>query len=179
MISYRYVRGLGFLIFCLAFTMMVSGAAAVTPTNTTHITMNQSANHTTTKLNTITSEIKINTAKPTSSKYNSTINGPQIYKNGIAVARGGHPAGYVFPSIGAAINASLSGDTIMLENGAVFDETNLTITKNIAFNVFQNGQATIDSQSKGQPFFIVGGVNVEITNLKKQLMEELLVMLVP
>ena len=71
------------------------------------------------------------------------------------MSRGGHPAGYVFPSIESAINAAISGDTIMLENGSVFNETNLTITKNLAFNVFKNGQATINAQSKGQAFFIL------------------------
>ena len=125
--------------------------------------MNQSSNHTTTELNTITSEM--NSSKTMNLKYKTAINDPQIYKNGVAVARGGHPAGYIFPSIGSAINAAISGDTIMLENGGVFNETNITITKNLAFNVFKNGQATINAQNKGQGFFIVGGVSVQMTNL--------------
>ena len=81
------------------------------------------------------------------------------------MARGGHPAGYIYPSIGLAINAAISGDTIMLENGGVFNETNLTITKNLVFDVFKNGQATINAQNEGQAFFIVGGVSVQMKNL--------------
>jgi len=164
MISSEYCKGLGILIFCLTFMMTVSGAAAAS-TNTTHIITNQSSNHTTTGLNTLTSHIKINTSKPTNSTFKTAINDPQIYKNGVAVARGGHPAGYVFPSIGSAISAAISGDTIMLENGSVFTETNLTITKNLVFNVFNKGQAIINAQNKGQAFFVVGGVNVQIMNL--------------
>ena len=161
MINSKYIKALGFLLCCIAFIFMVSEASAATPAKTS--IMNQSANHTTTtQLNTVTSEI--NASKPSNSTH-KTINDPQIYKNGLAVSRGGHPAGYVFPSIGAAISSAISGDTIMLENGATFNETNLTITKNLAFNVFKNGQATINAQNKGQAFFIVGGVNVEIMNL--------------
>ncbi len=142
MITSKYVKLLGFLLCCMAFIFTVSEASAATPANTT--IMNQGVNHTTTtKLNTLTSGI--NTSKPTNSTH-KIINDPQIYKNGVAVSRGGHPAGYVFPSIGAAISSAINGDTIMLENGATFNETNLTITKNLAFNVFQNGQAIINAQ---------------------------------
>ncbi len=166
MITSKYVKGLGSIIFCLVFVVMVSGfAAAASPDNTTNIIMNQSSNHTTIELNTITSNVNNNKSKSTKSTYKTPTNDPQIYKNGVGVSRGGHPAGYVFPSIESAINAAISGDTIMLENGSVFNETNLTITKNLAFNVFKNGQATINAQSKGQAFFIIGGISVQMTNL--------------
>ena len=141
---------------------MVSGAAAA-PVNT-HITINQSSNQTTSEISTLTNT-NINTSKSTNTKNTATVNDPQIYRNGVAVARGGHPAGYVFPSIGSAISSAIKGDTIMLGNGDTFNETNLTITKDLTFNVFQNGKATINSQNNGQAFFIVGGVNVKITNL--------------
>jgi predicted outer membrane repeat protein len=166
MITSKYYTGLVVIIFCFAFFIMVSGSAAATANvNTTHMVINQSSNHTTTELNTIKSNIKINNSKSLNLTHKTAINDPQIYKNGVAVARGGHPAGYIFPSIGSAVNAALSGDTIMLENGGVFNETNMTITKNLAFDVFKNGQATINAQSEGQVFFIVGGVSVQMKNL--------------
>ena len=49
MIASKYGKGLGLLIFCLTFVMMVSGAAAA-PVNISHITINQSSNQITTEL---------------------------------------------------------------------------------------------------------------------------------
>ena len=64
MITSKYVKGLGSIIFCLAFVVMVSGfAAAASPVNTTNIIMNQSSNHTTIELNTITSNVNNNKSK--------------------------------------------------------------------------------------------------------------------
>ena len=61
MITSKYYTGLVVIIFCFAFFIMVSGSAAATANvNTTHMVINQSSNHTTTELNTIKSNIKIN-----------------------------------------------------------------------------------------------------------------------
>jgi uncharacterized repeat protein (TIGR01451 family) len=115
-------------------------------------------------------------AKTNSSKTNKTSNSPntktgqkiadpQIYNNGAPVARGGHPAGYIYTSIAAAITDAHSGDTIMLENGATFFEHGLIIAKNLNFNVFNNGYATIDGQNLGTVFIISKGVTAHFRNL--------------
>ena len=102
-----------------------------------------------------------------SSKSNSekqTIPDPQIYKGGVPVARGGHPAGYQYSSIADAINDALNGDTIMLENGATFYE-HLIINKNLTFNVFNNGHATIDGSNNGRVIYVTSGVTVYFYNI--------------
>ncbi len=58
-----------------------------------------------------------------------------------------------------------SGDTIMLENGATFQEHGLVINKNLNFNVFNNGYATIDAKNLGSIFLISNGVTVNLKNL--------------
>jgi uncharacterized repeat protein (TIGR01451 family) len=90
---------------------------------------------------------------------------PQIYRNGAPVARGGNPVGFIYPSIAAAITVANAGDTIMLENGATFQEHGLVINKDLNFNVFNNGHATIDGQNIGQIFIINSGVTANIQNL--------------
>jgi predicted outer membrane repeat protein len=99
------------------------------------------------------------------SKKNQTSPDPQIYNGGVPVARGGNPAGYDYPTIAAAIANALSGDTIMLENGATFDENGLVIDKNLNFNVLNVGKATIDGQNLGTIFIIDNGVTVNLQNL--------------
>ena len=89
---------------------------------------------------------------------------PQIYKNGVAVARGTHPAGYVYPTIAAAITDALSGDTIMLENGSTFYE-NLRISKNLNFDVLLNGRATLDGKSVNQIVRIASGYTVTFNDI--------------
>ena len=68
MITSKYNTGLGLIIFCFAFFIMVSGSAAA-EVNTTHMVMNQSTNHKTTELNKITSNIEINNSKPMNLTY--------------------------------------------------------------------------------------------------------------
>ncbi len=81
------------------------------------------------------------------------------------IIRGGVSAG-TYSTIADAINAAESGDTIMLEKGATFYEHDLpTISINLNFNVFDNGQATIDAQMKGSIFHITGEVTVKLQNL--------------
>jgi trimeric autotransporter adhesin len=100
-----------------------------------------------------------------STKKNNKIPDPQIYRNGAPVARGGNPVGFVYPSIASAITVANAGDTIMLENGATFQEHGLVINKDLNFNVFSNGHATIDGQNIGQIFLISNGATVIIQNL--------------
>jgi len=142
MITSNYSKRLGFLIFGLAFTLVMCGAAFAAPTNSTHVNLNQSVNHTTNQLNTTT---------------NTKLPDPQVYN--------GHTYEGTYNTIADAINAAKSGDTIWLASGTTFDEHGLTVSKNLDFNVFNNGTATINAQGKGQVFFIVGSVTVELENL--------------
>lgn len=89
---------------------------------------------------TVQSKAKTNSSKNNKNSNSNTkskqkIADPQIYNSGAPVARGGHPAGYIFPTIASAITDAQSGDTIMLEKGATFFEHGLLITKNLDFNV--------------------------------------------
>jgi trimeric autotransporter adhesin len=96
---------------------------------------------------------------------NQTLSDPQIYHGGAPVARGGNPVGYIYSSIAAAITVANAGDTIMLENGATFQEHGLVINKDLNFDVFSNGHATIDGQNLGTIFIISNGVTVNLNNL--------------
>ena len=160
-VSVSRVVMISFIMVSLAMILSFSvGNVSAAPINTTHDNLNQvSANQAEIQLNTTTNitntQATVKTIKPD----------PQIYNNGAPVARGGNPAGYEFPSIAAAIIAAQSGDTIMLENGATFYENSLTINKNLDFNVFNNGQATINSNYKGTVFIIDRGVTVILQNL--------------
>ena len=159
MINSKFIKRLVFMVFCLAFTLTICGAASAAPANTTHTNISTSVNQATTVVNTTTNNIKASQPK------NAKGADPQIYRNGVAVARGGHPAGYKFPTIAAAISAAQSGDTIMLANGATFDEHGFSISKNLNFNVLNNGTATIDGQNLGTIFIIDNGVTVNLQNL--------------
>jgi|GEM_PF-2828615 len=119
---------------------------------------------------TVQSKAKTNSSKNNKNSNSNTkskqkIADPQIYNSGAPVARGGHPAGYIFPTIASAITDAQSGDTIMLEKGATFFEHGLLITKNLDFNVFSNGYATIDGQNLGTIFLISKGVTAHFRNL--------------
>ncbi|MDY9923191.1 hypothetical protein [Methanobacterium sp.] len=106
-----------------------------------------------------------NSSNSLNSETNQTLKDPQIYNGGVPVARGSHPAGYIYPTILEAITDALSGDTIMLEDGAIFAEYGLVIDKNLNFNVFNNGYATIDGGNFGTIFIINNGVVVNLQNL--------------
>ena len=160
MITYRNGKKFGFLIFCLAFALTLCGAAAAAPTNNTHTNISTSLNQTT---NLVTNTITTNNNKL--SKTTATLNDPQIYKNGKPVSVPGFKAGHVFLTIAGAVNAAQSGDTIMLANGGTFAANNLNITKNLNFNVFNNGKATINANNKGSVFIINKGVTVNLQNL--------------
>ena len=106
-----------------------------------------------------------NASNSLNSENNQTLPDPQIYHGGAPVARGGNPVGYIYSSIAAAITVANAGDTIMLENGATFQEHGLVINKNLNFDVFNNGHATIDGQNLGTIFIISNGVTVNLNNL--------------
>ncbi|MEL7669642.1 hypothetical protein [Methanobacterium sp.] len=106
-----------------------------------------------------------NLSNSSNSGINQTSKDPQIYNGGVPVARGGNPPGYVYPTIAAAITDAQSGDTIMLEDGATFQEHGLVVNKNLNFDVFNNGHATIDGQNLGTVFIIGNGTTVNMQNL--------------
>ncbi len=140
MISFKFGKNFSFLVFFLAFTLTMCGAASATTTNTTHNNLSTSVNE--------------------STNYNSPQNlpDPQVYRNGESVGS--------YNSIAQAISAAKSGDTIMLADGATFDEHSLTINKNLDFNVINNGKATINAQGKGSVFIINDyDVTAELQNL--------------
>lgn len=131
-----------------------------------------------TKLNSAQTSIvaDVNSQKTTTTNnniYNSKSNlknnqkspDPQIYRNGVPIGRGGHDPGYEYPSIAAAVADALSGDTIMLESGQTFLENGFYISKNLDFNVFNNGFATIDAQHSNNIFYVDPGVTVNLQNL--------------
>ena len=136
-------KRLGFLVFCLAFTLTMCGAAAAAPTNTTHVTLNQSVNHTTNQVNTTTK---------------TKLPDPQIYRNGKSVG--------TYSTIASALLASKSGDTIMLANDATFNENTLTISHSLTFNVIGlTHNPTINAQGKGPIFIIENGANLILNNI--------------
>ena len=196
MTTWKNEKRLGFLIFCLVFSITICGAASAASTNSTHdnlqsasanqanlnSTPNEATTPTTNSINTSTpqkSTVKtpttnsINTSKSPNSTVTTTQNtnntkaskstgntklpDPQVYRSGVSVG--------TYSTIAEAIAAAISGDTIMLENGATFDEHGLVIDKNLNFNVFNDGTATIDGQNLGTIFIIDNGVTVNLQNL--------------
>jgi predicted outer membrane repeat protein len=156
MITSKISKRLGFIVFCLVFVLTLCGAASAASTNSNHDNLNQSVNHTVNQLNTVTSNTNnISTSK--NSTGTTKLPDPQVYN--------GHTYVGTYNTIADAIKAASSGDTIWLASGGTFDEHGLTINKNLDFNVFNKSQATINAQGKGQVFFIVGDVTVELENL--------------
>ena len=112
-----------------------------------------------------TNQNTTNQANDLNSTSTQTAADPQIYNSGIPVARGGNPAGYDYPTIASAISAAEPGDTIMLEDGATFHESGLTINENLNFNVFNSGTATIYGNNTQPIFIIESDVTADIENL--------------
>ena len=153
MITSNFSKRLGFLVFCLAFTLTMCGAAAAAvPANTTHDTIQTNTSQATTQLNTtkITMKSMKKTNLPDPSVYNS--NG-QFLEN--------------FNSISDAVNYAQSNgqndDTITLAPGT-YDENGITINKNMKFDVSQNGYATI-SGNDNWIFHIENGATVKISRI--------------
>jgi uncharacterized repeat protein (TIGR01451 family) len=153
----------------LSFTINDVAAANSTSNNVLVPSHNVTVNNTVKAVNSqtnIQNKSKTNkTSNSLNTKKQQTLPDPQIYNNGAPVARGGNPVGYVYSSIAAAITVAHSGDTIMLENGATFQEHGLVINKNLNFNVFNNGYAKIDAKNLGSIFLISNGVTVNLKNL--------------
>jgi uncharacterized repeat protein (TIGR01451 family) len=164
------------LTFALILSFTINDVAATNAASNTVIvpTHNVTVNNTVQAVNSQTNiQNKSKTNKSKTSNTSNSINtkkqqslpDPQIYNGGAPVARGGNPVGFVYSSIAAAITVAHSGDTIMLENGATFQEHGLVINKNLNFNVFNNGFATIDAKNLGNIFLISNGVTVILKNL--------------
>jgi trimeric autotransporter adhesin len=133
-------------------------------TNTHSFNTDSNITSSLTELKSQTNSIK--SSNSLSSKNIQSLPDPQIYRNGVAVARGKHNAGYSYSTIAAAITDSKDGDTIMLENGKTFYEHGFIITKNLDFKVFNNGYITIDGQNRGGIFTINPGIHVNLQNIK-------------
>ncbi|MGP8190086.1 MAG: beta strand repeat-containing protein [Methanobacterium sp.] len=178
MTTWKNEKRLGFLIFCLVFSITICGAASAASTNSTHdnlqsasanqanlnSTPNEATTPTTNSINTskspnstVTTTQNTNNTKASKSTGNTKLPDPQVYRSGVSVG--------TYSTIAEAIAAAISGDTIMLENGATFDEHGLVIDKNLNFNVFNDGTATIDGQNLGTIFIIDNGVTVNLQNL--------------
>jgi predicted outer membrane repeat protein len=152
MIRSKYGKRLGFLVFCLTFTLTICGAAAAAPSNTTHDTLQTNTSQATNQLNTttITNESQGKKNLPDPSVYNS--NG-QFLED--------------FNSISAAVNYAQSNgendDTITLAPGNYY-ENGITINKNMNFDVSQNGYATINGLNNWI-FHIESGAIVKISRI--------------
>ena len=102
-----------------------------------------------------------NSAQVQADVQNQTGTDPQIEHNGVI-----NPT--IYPNIQAAVTAAQSGDTIWLENGATFTgtgNTQITISKNLIFNVFGGGTATIDGSGTNWGFYINPGYTVSFNNI--------------
>ena len=142
------------IILAVIFTIGISDVSAAQVTNVssdTNFISNNSTVNSSVQLGLKNNQSTVkntSTNKSTTSKSKTKSPDPQIYNNGVPVARGSYAAGYVFSSIQAAINAAQSGDTIMLE-ASTFTER-ITVNKALTFDVFNNGHATIDGSSGGR-----------------------------
>jgi uncharacterized repeat protein (TIGR01451 family) len=142
------------IILAVIFTMGISDVSAAQVTNVssnTNFLSNNSTVNSSVQLGLKYNQSTVkntSTNKSTTSKSKTKSPDPQIYNNGVPVARGSYAAGYVFSSIQAAINAAQSGDTIMLE-ASTFTER-ITVDKALTFDVFNDGHATIDGSNGGR-----------------------------
>ena len=136
-------KKLTLLIFTLLFTLAAVGAVSAAD--------NSSDNLTATSVDQATSKIIAN----------QTGTDPQIEHLGII-----NPT--VYTNIQDAINAAQPGDTIWLENGGYFTgvgNTQITISKNLIFNVFSGGTATIDGLGTRWGFAVDPGVTATFNNI--------------
>ena len=142
------------IILAVIFTMGISDVSAAQVTNVssdTNFLSNNSTVNSSVQLGLKYNQSTVkntSTNKSTTSKSKTKSPDPQIYNNGVPVARGSYAAGYVFSSIQAAINTAQSGDTIMLE-ASTFTER-ITVDKALTFDVFNDGHATIDGSNGGR-----------------------------
>lgn len=169
-ISKNYKIAVPFLLLTLIiiFSFNVSDVAAAQGTNyNTPVKLNLESTSTIIGVNNQKPTSTANTINSNSISNSKTIQNspdPRIYKNGDPVDRG-HGIDYPYPTIAAAIADAQSGDTIMLESGQTFYESGFYITKNLDFNVLNNGFATIDAQKSNQIFHVYSGVTVNLQNI--------------
>ncbi len=163
------------LVFAIIFTLVTIGAASAAD--------NSSDNQTTTSLDHVKEASNSLTATNnslsinTTNKSSSQIKDPQIWNGGVPVSRGGQLAGYNWGTIQNAIDHALPGDTIMLENGVTFTgtgNTQITLTKNLNFDVLDGGTAIIDGGGNRWGFVINNGITVTFNNIIFQNMYTLL-----
>ncbi len=154
------------LIFAIIFTLALIGAASaadnssdnLTATSIDQASQSQDSSQTTTQTEVNNNQTNNNTAPPD----------PQIWNGGVAVARTPYTAGQDTGNIQNAITAAQSGDTIMLEPGVTFSgpgNTQITISKNLIFDVLGGGTATIDGSGNRWGFIISPGYTVTFNNI--------------
>ncbi len=171
----KHIRKGQMLVFAIIFTLATIGAASAAD--------NSSDNQTTTSLDHVKEASNSLTATNnslsinTTTKSSSQIKDPQIWNGGVPVSRGGQLAGYNWGTIQNAINNALPGDTIMLENGVTFTgtgNTQITLTKNLNFDVLDGGTAIIDGGGNRWGFVINNGITATFNNIIFQNMYTLL-----
>lgn len=157
----KFVLLLGLiLIGSIIISSTVSAAIPGTYPNTLVLSKNSetsqmgiSSSHTN-----IQSESKTNTI--------NTLNSKKNLKPDPAVIRGGVIIGS-YTTIALALDAALSGDTIMLDPGN-YNEHGLIIDKNLDFKVSNNGRANIAGGNVATIFNINSGVKVSFQNITLQ-----------
>ena len=152
----KNIRTAQMFIFTIIFTLAIMGAASAADNSSNNLTAQASstivANDTTNSNN---------SAQVQADVQNQTGTDPQIEHNGVI-----NPT--IYPNIQAAVTAAQSGDTIWLENGATFTgitNTQITISKNLIFDVFGGGTATIDGSGTNWGFYINPGYTVSFNNI--------------
>ncbi len=166
------------LIFAIIFTLAIIGTASAADNSSDNLTATsvdqvQTNDNSQTVTNQSTLNSSQTTAKQTEvnnnqSNTNTSIPDPQIWNAGVAVARTPYAAGEDTITIQNAINAAQDGDTIMLESGATFSgagNTQITISKNLNFDVLNGGTATIDGLLTNWGFYISPGYTVTFNNI--------------
>ena len=193
----KHIKKIQMFIFTIIFTLTVIGAASAADNSSTNLTAtnivqttqtqhpsdtsnnittsnNLLTNTSTTQSSNVQTTDNLSNNKSTSSQ---TVTDPQIWNGGVPVSRGGQPAGYNWGTIQNAINNALPGDTIMLENGVTFSgagNTQITLTKNLNFDVLNGGTATIDGGGSRWGFIINNGVTAVFNHITFQNMFTLL-----
>ena len=188
----KHIKTAQMLIFTFVFTLTVIGAASAADNSSTNLTatnVDQSTQHTTqTSNHAITSndlsdsqtsnpQTTVNESKTSNNistnvtNSDNSVTDPQIWNGGAPISRGGQIPNYNWGTIQNAIDNAQSGDTIMLENGATFigaGNTEITISKNLIFDVLNGGTATIDGSGTRWGFIISPGYTVTFNNINFQ-----------
>ena len=165
----KHIKKAQLIVLMLIFTLIAMGTVSAADnlsdksvTCVNHTTLTQNTQH-------ITNVVKINkNLSINKTKTSNTSKDPQIWHDGVPVSRGGHPAGYNWGTIQNAVNNALSGDTIMLENGCTFSgegNTQITLSKNLNFDVLYGGRAIIDGHGIRWGFVVNPGFKASFNNI--------------